>query len=252
MTTPDGLVELLLVRHGQSTGNVASAAAEEGGLERIDIDLRDADVPLSGTGRDQARALGRWLRDLDEEETPTHLVVSPYVRAQETAQLAVEESGLDLRLRTDERIRDRELGVLDLLSAAGVRARFPEEDERRAWVGKFYYRPPGGESWADMALRVRSFLGDLERESDGSPRRALVVCHDAVIMLFRYVCEEMTEQEVLEHARTRSVTNASVTRLRRSTDPDGPRWVADLVSAQEHLETHGATATDQTGSADVG
>ena len=231
---------------------MASEAAERGGLERIEIDLRDADVPLSATGREQALALGRWLRDLDDTETPNHVVVSPYVRAQETARIAVEESGLDLRLRVDERIRDRELGVLDLLSGAGVRARFPEEDERRAWVGKFYYRPPGGESWADMALRVRSFLGDLEREATGSPRRALVVCHDAVIMLFRYVCEEMTEHEVLEHARTRSVTNASVTRLRRNADPDGPRWVADLVSAQEHLDAHGAPRTDQVGSTDAG
>lgn len=252
MTTPSGLVELLLVRHGQSTGNVASQAAEEGGLERIEIDLRDADVPLSPTGRGQAQALGRWLRDLDDSETPNHVVVSPYVRAQETARLALDASGLDLRLRVDERIRDRELGILDLLSATGVRARFPEEDERRAWVGKFYYRPPGGESWADMALRVRSFLGDLEREATDAPRRALVVCHDAVIMLFRYVCEEMTEHEVLEHARTRSVTNASVTRLRRNPDADGPRWVADLVSAQEHLAERGARTTDQPGSSDVG
>lgn len=252
MTTATGLVELLLVRHGQSTGNVASAAAERGGLERIEIDLRDADVPLSPTGRDQARALGRWLRELADDETPNHLVSSPYERAQETARLAIEEAGLDLRMHTDERIRDRELGILDLLSAAGVRARFPEEDERRAWVGKFYYRPPGGESWADMALRIRSFLSDLEREATEAPRRALVVCHDAVIMLFRYVCEEMTEHEVLEHARTRSVTNASVTRLRRSADRDGPRWVADLVSAEGHLEGAGAAPTDQPGSADVG
>ena len=50
--------ELWLVRHGESTGNVAATGAERAGAELIEIDVRDADVPLSQVGREQAEALG--------------------------------------------------------------------------------------------------------------------------------------------------------------------------------------------------
>ncbi len=46
----DGVRELLLVRHGESVGNVAATAAEQLGVEEIDVDTRDADTPLSPTG----------------------------------------------------------------------------------------------------------------------------------------------------------------------------------------------------------
>ena len=45
---------LWLVRHGQSQGNVARDAAHEAGLDVIDLDLRDVDVPLSDLGHHQA------------------------------------------------------------------------------------------------------------------------------------------------------------------------------------------------------
>src|SRR4051812_22339768 len=54
-----------VVRHGESTGNVAATAAETAGAEDIDIPERDADVPLSDTGREQAAAVNQWLRDQD-------------------------------------------------------------------------------------------------------------------------------------------------------------------------------------------
>ena len=44
--------ELILVRHGQSEGNVAAEKAQRVGVERIDVPARDPDVVLSETGRD--------------------------------------------------------------------------------------------------------------------------------------------------------------------------------------------------------
>ena len=81
--------------------------------------------------------------DLAEDALPQVLVVSPYRRARETAALACAEAGLDLPVQVDERLRDRELGVFDRLTFAGIEARFPEEAERRQWHGKFYHRPSG-------------------------------------------------------------------------------------------------------------
>jgi len=60
---------------------------------------------------------------------------------------------------------------------------------------------------ADVALRLRSALSDIERDHPGG--RVLIVAHDAVVMLFRYIVEQLTEQQLLEIERT-LVPNASL------------------------------------------
>ena len=77
---------LWLVRHGQSQGNVARDAAHEAGLDVIDLDLRDVDVPLSDLGHAQAAATGRWFAALPEDKRPEIILSSPYIRAKQTAE----------------------------------------------------------------------------------------------------------------------------------------------------------------------
>ena len=222
-------------------------SSNDSGAEVIDIALRDADVELSPSGSQQAEELGNWLREQPVDVRPDSVWCSPYVRAQQTAKVALETCGLDVPFRLDERLRDRDLGVLDLLTSAGVDAKFPEEAERRRWLGKFYYRPPGGESWADLALRIRTLITDLDRIEDGN--RVLVVCHDAMILIFRYVCEGLSEEEVLEIARSALVRNASVTRLSRSSGEG--EWEIDGFNEAPHLEAHGAPVAEQPGGTDA-
>ncbi|RAY16657.1 histidine phosphatase family protein [Actinomadura craniellae] len=211
MTGVRSLEWLILTRHGESTANVAYAAAHDG-LEEIDVPERDADVPLSPAGQKQAAALGRRLAGLPPDERPTAVLASPYTRALETARIALAELPDTPVLQIDERLRDRELGVLDRLTPAGVRARFPAEAARLARLGKFYHRPPGGESWADMALRLRSAYRDLDLDHPGG--RVLVVAHDAVVVLTRYIVENRTEQEIMEIEKT-PIVNCSISRWRR-------------------------------------
>lgn len=219
--------ELLLVRHGQSTGNVARERAEADGAEVVAVEARDADVSLTELGIRQAQALGRRLADA--KTTPHAVWCSPYRRARQTADTALRASGLALPVRIDERLRDRELGVLDTLTQAGMLARFPEEVQRRRHLGRFYYRAPGGESWADLALRIRSVLADLQRvEAD----RVLVVTHDAMVLLFRYVCEGLEEEALLRLAREAGVGNAALTRLRWD---GGDRWCVAEFNDRGHL-----------------
>jgi len=242
MTAPPTTSRLVLVRHGESEGNVAATRAERTGAETVGIPWRDADTPLSATGEDQARALGAHLATLPPGESPGALWASPYVRTRRTAELAVEKAGLPLRPVLDERLRDRELGILDGLTSHGVAARFPEEAARRDRLGKMYYRPPGGESWSDVALRLRSVVADIERREAGHP--VLVVCHDAVIWLLRYVCEGLTEDELMDRVAARSVRNASVTVL--AGGPDG--WRAEVVDDVAHLDD--APVTEHPGQGD--
>ncbi|MDQ2749329.1 MAG: histidine phosphatase family protein [Actinomycetota bacterium] len=225
-----GVAELIVVRHGESTANVAREQAEASAAELIAVEARDADIPLSDIGLRQAQSLGRWLGQLPADAAPTAVWSSPYLRARQTAQAAVAAAGSALEIRVDERLRDKELGVLDALTSHGMRARFPAEAERRRWLGKFYYRAPGGESWVDMALRLRSVLLDLDRDEDG--QRVLVVTHDAVVMLLRYICERLDEQSLLELAATATIVNTGLTRLVR----EGRRqWKVADFNRQDHL-----------------
>jgi broad specificity phosphatase PhoE len=176
---------------------------------RLDLAVNDAEVPLSARGREQAKALGRWLGAQPDEQQPTMVLVSPYQRAQETARIVLEAAGISsLPVRYDERLRDREQGVLDRLTAAGFREAYPAEAERQSYVGKFWYRPPSGESWADVVLRLRSFL--LETRLTYCDERLLLVLHDMPILGLRYVIESMTTAEVLALGGT--LANCSLTR----------------------------------------
>lgn len=242
-----GAVELVLIRHGESEGNVAATEARLAGMEVIDVPARDADVDLSGTGKEQAKALGTALGRMSTENRPDAVVSSPYARARQTAEIAVETANWPTAVRVDERLRDRELGILDTLTTLGVESRFPAEAQRRRWLGKLYYRPPGGESWADVALRLRSVLGELNNLGTG--QRVMLVCHDAVIMIFRYVLEGMSEQELLDLAADTTILNASITRYVRSSGA-GP-WTLESFNVADHLAEQGVEVTEHAGDTSV-
>lgn len=233
-----GIAELWLARHGESDANRAADRAEHAGLEVIDVGHRDPDVPLSPIGAEQARALGQWLA---RNPLPDTVWSSPYLRAVDTARIAMETAGRTPRITLDERLRDRELGVLDALTSRGVEARYPDEARRRRWIGKYFYRPPGGESWADVALRLRSALADVSMRHEGE--RVLIVAHDAVVRLVAHVCLGWTEKEVLRHDLTTPIPNASITRLLHAADG----WELVDFASSEHLVEQGTPVTEHAG-----
>lgn len=239
--------ELILVRHGQSEGNIAAEAAAREKLESIEVPARDPDVVLSETGTRQAEAVGTWFTGLPDAERPEVVWTSPYRRARQTAQIACGVSDLELDVRIDERLRDRDMGVTDMLTGPGIRAKYPEEAERRDWLGKFYYRPAGGESWADVAMRVRAVMSDLAAVE--KKERVLISAHDVVILLFCYVAEGWDEERVLEQGRTNGLRNASVCRIARDDDsPSG--WRLTEYNQDSHLRDLGVAVTDQPGAGD--
>jgi broad specificity phosphatase PhoE len=237
---PDLPARLWLVRHGQSAGNVAAARATDEGRALIEIADRDVDVPLSELGTRQARALGTWFARQPADERPTVVLSSPYVRAIQTAQSAV--AGLDLppeRFIVDERLRERELGMLNRLTRHGIVARYPEQAELRARLGKFYYRPPSGESWCDVLLRLRSITDFLHLRC--RDERVLVVAHQAVVLCFRYLIEGMTEADILKIDAQAEVANCSVTAYDRPAE-GGPMRLR-LYNFVAPLEEAGAPVT---------
>jgi broad specificity phosphatase PhoE len=233
---------LWIVRHGQSAGNVARDRAELAAHHLIDLETRDADTPLSGLGREQAAALGAWFARLPPEERPTTLMSSPFVRSRQTMDAVARALGTpDDEVLVDERLREKEFGILDGYTSAGIRAKFPELAAQRASVGKFYFRPPGGESWCDVLLRLRSLTEVLRRDYVGE--RVLVVAHQVIVNCFRYLLECMDEAEILAVDRAADVPNCSVTcyGLDRS-DPDA-RFRLHFANQEMPLHEAGTPVT---------
>ena len=211
--------QIWIVRHGESAGNVARNAALAAGVGRIEIAERDVDVPLSALGERQSTAVGHWFSRKPAHERPEIVLTSPYRRARRTAELIQEACGLVVDAPdfvVDERLREKEFGILDRLTSSGIREFHPEQAEFRRILGKFYHRPPAGESWCDVILRLRSALDTVSLHYDG--RRVLIVAHQVVVLCMRYLLENLTEEQILTIDAQGDVANCSVTEYRF--DPD--------------------------------
>src|SRR5436190_695466 len=94
-------------------------------------------------------------------------------------------------------------------TARGIRQKFPELSEQRRHVGKFYFRPPGGESWCDVILRLRSAIEMITREY--RRERVLIVAHQVTVNCFRYLLERLSEAEIMAIDRQADVPNCGIT-----------------------------------------
>ena len=209
---------LWLVRHGESAGNVAAQLAMDSGLDRIPLSGRDMDIPLSPRGREQAHALGRWFADGKAGSLPEIILSSPYLRAHDTATRFRAAGGADAHevIILDERLREKETGILDGLTPSGVAAINPEQAQFRHILGKFYHRAPGGESWCDVILRLRAMMDTISLHYAG--QRVMIVAHQVIVLCLRYILEEMDEAQILAIDAAGDVANCSITEYRF--DPD--------------------------------
>jgi probable phosphoglycerate mutase len=237
---------LWVVRHGESSGNVARDAAMRDGLTHIGIAERDVDVPLSELGKRQSLAIGRWFASLPADQRPEVVIASPYERARETASIIQSAylGGQDQpRVILDERLREKEFGILDRLTRSGIEKLHPEQAEFRQILGKFYHRPPAGESWCDVILRLRSALDTISIHH--ADKRVLIVAHQVVVLCMRYLIEEMTEQEILAIDAEGDVANCSVTEYALDGSANGEALVLQRYNFVAPIEDTGTPVTAQ-------
>ena len=97
-------------------------------------------------------------------------------------------------------------------------------------LGKFYHRPPGGESWADVILRLRSALDTISLHH--ADRRVLIVCHQVVVLCLRYILEELDEAQILAIDKQGDVVNCGVCEYEFEPDDAAaaacPSWSATI------------------------
>ena len=155
-------MRLLLVRHGETEGNVSRR-------------LQGPDDPLTERGRRQAAEIAAHLAGRKDVAA---LYASPYPRAFETARAI----GVALGLEPEPRVA---LVEIDVGRAAGYRFEewaeaFPEEAERFRNQG-VDYAWPGGESGRDLSARTEAELGRIFEAHGREGEGVIVVSHGGAL-----------------------------------------------------------------------
>ncbi|MFE2277802.1 histidine phosphatase family protein [Streptomyces sp. NPDC059454] len=160
---------IVLVRHGESTGNVDDSVYER---------EPDHALALTERGTSQAAETGERLRELFGRERVS-VYVSPYRRTHQTLS-AFRLDPERIRVREEPRLREQDWG--NWQDREDVRLQKAYRDA----YGHFFYRFAQGESGADVYDRVGGFLESLFRsfEAPDHPPNVLIVTHGLAMRLF--------------------------------------------------------------------
>jgi 2,3-bisphosphoglycerate-dependent phosphoglycerate mutase len=188
-------MHIFLVRHGESLGNINEQAYRQFG---------DHNVPLTQWGYRQALAAGRaiaaYLAELPRGQIrQLDVWYSPYMRTRQSKDALLEAlpPGLVRSVREDYLLREQDFGLFtEIYDHAERRQKFPDEFEKwarlRSNSGKFYARPPDGESRADVAQRLRLFLQTVTSDVRDGNNDLIIVGHGVTNRAF--------EMNFLQHA----------------------------------------------------
>lgn len=185
-------LHLRLVRHGESEGNVATAASLRGDDSYYTPEFlarHSRDWRLTPKGRGQAGTAGEWLREVSHGRFYTRYLVSDYLRARETAALL---NLPEAQWNIDINLRERNWGEADVMTHGERQRRFAEIFAAKK-RNSFLWTPPNGEDMPTVCMRVRNTLDTLHREcADGN---VIIVCHGEVMWAFRMMIERLTMEE---------------------------------------------------------
>ena len=187
---------LILMRHGQSEGNVVSKMDKKGDQSAFtdEFKLRPSHTwRLTDMGIWQAQQASQWIHQEFNDLLPFdgHLV-SWYHRAMETAYYL---NLPDALWRPYYHLREQDWGMFDVMPNSQREEMLPLEWARRK-QNRLYWTAPGGESMADLTVRLMTILGTLHREFAG--KDVIIVCHGAVMWAFRVLLERMSEARYME------------------------------------------------------
>lgn len=212
----------VLVRHGESEGNVASRAGKSGNLGFFTDEFRERpghDWRLTERGVEQARAAGLWISHFvlaDDKKQFDKFYVSPHRRTRETAAHLGLTGAQWLKV---PRLRERDWGDIEPMSRSEYETRFPENAHKKR-IDSLYWRPPGGESIAQVGeTRVQRFYETLHREAAGQD--VIAVTHGETIWANRLELERMDHEKwaISEKDAAQKIKNCQVVQYTRL-DPE--------------------------------
>lgn len=182
---------LIIMRHGQSQWNLENRFT---GWE---------DVDLTPVGEAEARRAGELIKDF-----PIDAVYSSTLkRARRTVEMALDSAmaaGADLaalrdgdawRITLDDALRERDYGDLVGLNKAETAEKYGDE-QVHLWRRGFEVRPPGGESLADVVVRVRPYYEGEIAPLVQAGQNVLVSAHGNSLRALLLILEEYSEEEI--------------------------------------------------------
>ena len=184
-------IDLILIRHGESERNLISRD------ENIEYDKEEynsthsSKFRLTKKGREQSIITGEYIKNNISEKFDKYYT-SDYIRTKETAALLNLENAL---WESDFLIRERDNGVLSGYSKEDKKKLYPDEVKRKE-KNLFYFTPIGGESLANVCLRIEQFINILCRYASGM--KVIVVAHGHVLRAFRIRLEKMNHKQIEE------------------------------------------------------
>ena len=192
-------VRLLLIRHGITAWNKDSRYQGQ------------TDVPLGDDGLAQAEAVGTRLRDADIDR----IYSSDLSRARQTAEAISRRSGVPVRL--DSRLRELSFGQWEGLTFDEITSKWPE-DQKRWLKDPVSLSAPGGETAAQLGVRLREALGDiyddlacLDTEANRKPCGVIVSHGGAIRALMAYASTGSMTDMWARGVRQASVTTCEMT-----------------------------------------
>ncbi|MEJ1379031.1 MAG: phosphoglycerate mutase family protein [Candidatus Sedimenticola sp. (ex Thyasira tokunagai)] len=190
---------IILVRHGQSIGNVDKSHYA------LTPDYR---LQLTDVGMDQAIQAGKVISDLVRNES-VYAYYSPWIRTKQTFGCIHEQMPNKIvRALEDPRLREQDWGHYKEVEFLA------KENANRKEYGKFYFRLQDGESGADVYDRISSFMETLHRDfqKPDYPENSLIVTHGVTLMIF---CMRWFHWSVEEFEQYRNPHNGQVIVLGR-------------------------------------
>lgn len=203
---------IILIRHGEChANNDESKFATE----------PDYTIELTAKGVEQARQVGRTLKELLGDES-VYFYISPFWRTRSTFENIVRSfPRSQFRYSEEPRLREQEWGYL---RTYGELKRLKAE---RTAYGAFYYRFPGGEAGTDVYDRINDLLGSLHRDfrDPDYPRNCVLITHSLAIRLFVMRWFHLTVEEFEE---MRSPANCALTIMELDETGDEYRLLTPL------------------------
>ncbi len=170
-------IDLFLVRHGESEGNIAHKRDRAGDSSLLTDEHRarhSSTYRLTDRGIEQARAAGAWIRN-NFEGSFDHFLTSPFLRARETAaHMNLPGAAWEM----DPYLVERDHGELDGLSQAERLEKFGA-GRLQEMLHSFYRKAPNGESRLDIGLRWDRIMLSLSQRHP--EHRVVIVAHETII-----------------------------------------------------------------------
>jgi broad specificity phosphatase PhoE len=165
-------MRIILVRHGESEGNVAHLINDD----------PSRPVNLTQRGRAQAEAAAKALREVRF----THACASEFPRAQQTAAILLRHHTLQLHI--DARLNER---------CSGMDGQHVDAFNDLVAGDPLHFKPVHGESFLEQMARLRSFLDEIAfRHADGI---VLAVSHENPIVAVLALLSDEPELVVHRH-----------------------------------------------------